>query len=200
MRKSVEAELGRPLGEVFESFDPACLASASIAQVHAARLRTGERVVVVQRASVERLVAKDIRAMAWIAPFLVGRIPVAALANPPALVELFAETISEELDFRLEAENMLDIARVLRDSGTSVVIVAAASAARDARMLVMERVEGFVLDERRRRRGGIDTAAVLRALLISFLEGAMIHGVFHGDLHGNLFALRDGASRRSTSA
>ena len=49
--------------------------------------------------------------MAWLAPRMVGRIPVAALANPPALVELFAETIVEELDFRLEAENMLDIAR-----------------------------------------------------------------------------------------
>ena len=48
--------------------------------------------------------------MAWLAPHLVGRIPIAALANPPALVELFAETIVEELDFRLEAENMLDIA------------------------------------------------------------------------------------------
>ena len=55
----------------------------------------------------------DLPAMAWLAPLLVGRIPVAALANPPALVELFAETIVEELDFRLEAENMLDIARVL---------------------------------------------------------------------------------------
>ena len=52
--------------------------------------------------------------MAWIAPHLVGRIPVAALANPPALVELFAETIVEELDFRLEAANMLDVADVLR--------------------------------------------------------------------------------------
>jgi ubiquinone biosynthesis protein len=49
--------------------------------------------------------------MAWIAPFLVGRIPVAALANPPALVELFAETITEELDFRLEAESVIDVAR-----------------------------------------------------------------------------------------
>ena len=48
------------------------------------------------------------------APLLVGRIPVAALANPPALVELFAEQIVEELDFRLEAENMLDLAARLR--------------------------------------------------------------------------------------
>ena len=55
--------------------------------------------------------------MAWLAPFLVGRIPIAALANPPALVELFAETITEELDFRLEAENMLDIAPQLAELG-----------------------------------------------------------------------------------
>ena len=90
------------------------LASASIAQVHAAQLRTGEEVVVkVQRPQVATLVRQDVAAMAWIALYPVGRIPVAALANPPALVELFAETISEELDFRLEAQNMLDIAHVL---------------------------------------------------------------------------------------
>ena len=54
--------------------------------------------------------------MSWLAPLLVGRIPVTALANPPALVELFAETITEELDFRLEAENMLDVAARARQA------------------------------------------------------------------------------------
>ena len=66
-----------------------------------------------------RLVREDIEAMAWLAPHLVGRIPVAALANPPALIELFAETIVEELDFRLEAQNMLDIARRARGDRTA---------------------------------------------------------------------------------
>ena len=68
-------------------------------------------------------VRKDLRVMAWLAPHLVGRIPIAALANPPALVELFAETIVEELDFRIEAANMLDIAvdaaRARPDAATS---------------------------------------------------------------------------------
>ena len=103
---------------MFESFDQTPLAAASIAQVHAARLRTGEDVVVkVQRPDVGRLVHTDLRAMAWLAPHLVGRIPVASLANPPALVELFADTIVEELDFRVEAANMLDVATMLHDLG-----------------------------------------------------------------------------------
>ena len=81
---------------------------------------TGEPVVVkVQRPDVATLVRRDLAAMSWIAPLLVGRIPVAALANPPALVELFGETIVEELDFRLEAQNMLDVARVLAETGQS---------------------------------------------------------------------------------
>ena len=65
------------------------------------------------------LVRLDIAAMSWIAPMLVGRIPITALTNPPALVELFAETIVEELDFRLEAQNMLDIAGGVRQSPES---------------------------------------------------------------------------------
>ena len=118
VRATVESELGRSLEDVFASFDRRPLAAASIAQVHAATLHTGERVVVkVQRTTVAELVTKDLGVMAWLAPFLVGRIPFAALANPPALVELFAETITEELDFRLEAQNMLDVAKCFVDLG-----------------------------------------------------------------------------------
>ena len=112
VRRTVEEDLGRRLDEVFVSFDESPLAAASIAQVHVARLASGEEVVVkVQRPDVARAIQRDVRAMAWLAPHLIGRIPVASLANPPALVELFADTIVEELDFRVEAANMLDVAR-----------------------------------------------------------------------------------------
>jgi len=196
VKRVVEEDLGKPLAEVFSRFDESCLAAASIAQVHAATLRTGEEVVVkVQRPRVAAQVRLDIAAMAWIAPHLVGRIPVAALANPPALVELFAETIVEELDFRLEAENMLDIAHVLKDAGQQVIVVPRPHPELvTRRVLVMERLRGFSYDDvEGMRAAGIDTAAVLRSLMIAFLEGAMIYGVFHGDLHGgNLFVMEDG--------
>jgi ubiquinone biosynthesis protein len=196
VRRVVEEDLGRPLDAVFTSFERTPLASASIAQVHPAVLRSGEPVVVkVQRPQVASLVRLDLASMAWIAPWLVGRIPVAALANPPALVELFAETIAEELDFRLEAQNMLDIAHVLRDAGQTIVVVPRPHPELvTRRVLVMERLAGFHYDDiDGMKAAGIDTARMVQSLMISFLEGAMIYGVFHGDLHGgNLSVLPDG--------
>ncbi len=196
VRLTIERDLGCRIGDIFEYIDRAPLAAASIAQVHAARLRTGEEVVVkVQRPSVARLVRKDLRTMAWIAPHLVGRIPVAALANPPALVELFAETIVEELDFRLEAANMLDVASVIHDLGQDGYVVPRPHPTLvTEKVLVMERLSGFNFDDVAGMQGaGIDTEAVIRTGMVAFMEGAMIHGVFHGDLHGgNLFVMPDG--------
>jgi ubiquinone biosynthesis protein len=196
VRETVEADLGQPLDAVFSYFNREPIAAASIAQVHAATLRTGEDVVVkVQRPSVAELVRRDLAAMAWFAPWLVGRIPVAALANPPALVELFAETIVEELDFRLEAENMLDVAAVFAKTGQRAIVVPRPHATLvTKRVLVMERLDGFAFDDvEGMRAAGIDTAAVVRAGLVACLEGAVLFGVFHGDLHGgNLFVMADG--------
>lgn len=196
VRRTVEEDLGSRLEDVFEWFDTEALAAASIAQVHVARLRTGEEVVVkVQRPSVATLVRKDLRVMAWLAPHLVGRIPVAALANPPALVELFAETIVEELDFRTEADNMLDVATMLHDLEQDRYVVPRPHPELvTRRVLVMERMYGFNFDDvAGMRNAGIDTEDVVRTAMIAFMEGAVVEGVFHGDLHGgNLLVLQDG--------
>ncbi len=196
VRAVVEQDLRCPLEEVFAEFERVPLAAASIAQVHAATLHTGERVVVkVQRPQVAKLVRQDLAAMSWLAPHLVGRIPIAALANPPALVELFAETITEELDFRLEAQNMLDIARVLTELGQRGYVVPRPHPKLvTRRVLVMERLSGFGFDDvESMQRAGIDTTAVIRTGMVAFMEGALIYGIFHGDLHaGNLFVLPDG--------
>jgi ubiquinone biosynthesis protein len=196
VRAVVEADLGTTLEATFEWFDRTPLAAASIAQVHAARLRSGEPVVVkVQRPQVADLVRKDLKVMAWLAPHLVGRIPIAALANPPALVDLFAETIVEELDFRLEADNMLDIARVLAELGQRGYVVPRPHPRLvTRRVLVMEQLSGFKFDDvAGMKDAGIDTEAVVRTGMVALMEGAMIHGIFHGDLHGgNLFVMDDG--------
>ncbi len=196
VREVVESDLGAPLSEVFAEFDPEPIAAASIAQVHAARLITGEEVVVkVQRPSIRTLVHRDIKVMSWLAPFLVGRIPIAALANPPALVELFTETITEELDFRLEAENMLDVARAFSELGTQGYVVPRPHPELvTRRVLVMQRLHGYAFEDLEAlQRAGIDTHEVIRTAMKGFTEGCMVQGIFHGDLHaGNLFVTPDG--------
>ena len=195
-QRVVEQDLGARLTDVFSTFATTPLAAASIAQVHLATLITGEEVVVkVQRPTVSALVRKDLRVMAWLAPHMIGRIKISALANPPALVELFAETIVEELDFRIEADNMLDVAKMLHELHQDGYIVPRPHPSLVARrVLVMQRLEGFKFDDAvGMQAAGIDTVKVIRTGMIAFMEGAMIHGVFHGDLHGgNLFVMKDG--------
>ncbi len=188
--------MGCALEETFSSFDPVPLAAASIAQVHCARLRTGEEVVVkVQRPTIRSAVHRDLKVMAWLAPMLVGRIPISALANPPALVELFAETIGEELDFRLEAQNMLDVAEVFAELDQRGYVVARPHPHLvTRRVLVMERLHGFAFEDLDALRDAdIDTEAVIRTGVLGFTEGCLVHGIFHGDLHaGNLFITPEG--------
>jgi ubiquinone biosynthesis protein len=187
VRAVIEEDLGQTVEMLFAEFDPVPLAAASIAQVHAARLHDGQEVVVkVQRPHIDRIIPQDIATMAWLAPILEKRMPHAVVANLSAYIELFAETIVEELDFRLEAQNMLDIARVLAvTEQRSVLVPRPHPTLVSRRVLVMERVRGFgVDDEAAMADAGVDPSPVFRALMISFFEGAMIHGVFHGDLHG----------------
>jgi ubiquinone biosynthesis protein len=194
--ETVERELKAPLSDVFTSFEPTPIAAASIAQVHRATLTTGQPVVVkVQRPGIDVVVRRDLKVLSWLAPFLVGRIPVSALANPPALVELFAETIIEELDFRLEAANMLDVARVFADlEQRNFVIPRPHPEYVTRRILVMEELEGFNFDDvEGMKAAGVDTHQVVKTGMIGFLEGVFLYGVFHGDLHGgNLYIMNDG--------
>jgi len=196
VRRVVEEDLGRPLSEVFAHFDGQPAAAASIAQVHMATLHTGEEVAVkVQRPGIDELVTRDLAVMAWLAPILTRRIDLLKIVNLPAVIELFAETIVEELDFRLEAENMLDVAEVLERTGQRAIVVPRPHPTLvTRRVLVMERMYGFAFDDVAGMRAAeVDTEAVVRACLISLLEGSMIYGVFHGDLHGgNLLVQRDG--------
>ena len=195
IRRILRRDLGS-LDSAFASFEQQPFAAASIAQVHAATLPDGSEVVVkVQRPSIHKKVVRDLRVLAWVAPRLVGRIPVAALANPPALVQLFAETISEELDFRLEVANLFEIRRALATGGRDRWIAPEpVLEMTTSRVIVMSRVPGIPLTRLDSDQiSDQETRTLFRNMVDGLLEGAALHGIFHGDFHaGNLFVVDGG--------
>ena len=194
-RRMVEEDLGRPLRSAFATFDDTPIAAASIGQVHAATLLDGSRVVVkVQRPGLEERVANDLRAMLLVCEVL-ERIPQTAIGSPRALAEDFARTLHEEMDFRLEADNMERMRSILLQEGiTDCRVPVVHWDLVGKRVLTMERIDGFRFsDVEGMRAAGIDTARLLRMGVQTVVEGVLIHGFFHGDLHaGNIAVLEDG--------
>lgn len=194
-RKIIEEELGRPVDAIFATFEDEPLAAASIAQVHGATLHDGSRVVVkVQRPGLDALVRDDLRALHAVCRLL-ERIPQTAIASPKALAEDFDRTLGEEMDFCLEADNMERMRSILVETGISDARVPEVH--HDLvgrRVLTMERIDGFrFTDVEAMKAAGIDTARLLRIGVQTVVEGVLLHGFFHGDLHaGNVAVLPDG--------
>ncbi|WP_428263450.1 ABC1 kinase family protein [Haliangium sp.] len=196
----VKQILGEELGELgvraLSDIDPTPLASASIAQVHRARLHDGSDVVIkVQRPGIADQVEADmriLRAVAWLAARLVKD---AELANPVGIVEDFAATLSEELDFRREATNLRHFNEIMADFGQAQVRAPTPNPVlTSAKVLVMERFSGTRVDcaEQIFARG-VDAEAALVTGLRAWLQCVVLRGFFHGDVHaGNLMLLDDG--------
>ena len=186
VHKTLSGELGESYMRYFSSLDEVPVAAASIAQVHKGTLISGATVAIkVQRRDIKKLIEKDVKALSWIANKAVGRLPIAALANPPALVALFASTIIEELDFRLEAASSVEVAESLRRAGHDVLEVPRVKVDMTTkRVLVSEFVEGETLSGDSLNVPHHTGVAMVSALLTCLLEGALLSGVFHGDLHG----------------
>jgi ubiquinone biosynthesis protein len=189
----LESDLGAPIDEVFAEFDWSPLAAASIGQTHLARLTTGEAVVVkVQRPGINELMERDLAALALLANLAQRRTPFGRELRSGDLVEQFSKSLREELDFRREADAMLEMASGLGpDSGVRVPVVYRRLCSR--RILVQERFHGtpltdaVELDSEHR-------AKLARQLLASTIDQVMKRGFFHADPHpGNIFALADGS-------
>ena len=191
----VRKELGVPLSQVFAEIDRQPLASASIAQVHAARLRDGTEVVLkVQRPGIADIIDCDVKIMKGVAR-LVAATPRGSLASPEAVVADFARTLEEELDFTREADNMEEFNRILQGlDQDEVVAPRVVRPWTSKRLLVMERFFGNRVDDVEALRAlDLDLEAKLLAGMRAWFQGVVFHGFFHGDVHaGNLMALRDG--------
>jgi len=185
----LEKELGGSPYRVFRSFEDKQLAAASIGQVHRAVLHDGTAVAVkVQRPGIREQIEADLTIIRSIAERLAEHVPEVAEYDPVALVDAFARSIMQELDFRTEAKN----ARLLREALEGAPEVHVPRFYADfttERVAVMEFVVGVRVNELPGAQRSLARAALLRA----FARQIVDHGVFHADPHpGNLLLGSDG--------
>lgn len=188
VREVVERGLGKPLQELFAWVDEKPIASASIAQVHAARLSTGEEVVIkVQRPNIAESMRADLDLLYYVAQFLERVVEETGIYTPTGIVEEFEKSLFGELDFLHEAQNV-ETFHALNKDRPYVRIPKVYDELTCRTVLTLERLFGdkiTSLDPARH-----DRRVVARNLVDSIFTQLFVDGVFHADPHpGNIFIL-----------
>ena len=197
-RKLVEQALARPVGEAFASFDTTPLASASIAQVHAATMGDGREVVVkVLRPGIEAQIDADVSLLKWIAGIVDRTHPNADKIRPREVVAEVENTLAAELDLQREAAN----ASVLRRNwlaSPDLYVPEPIWSHTAQRALTMERVRGIPSDDiAALDAAGIDRKALAAKGVRVFYQQVFRDNFFHADAHaGNIWVDPD-PSRKS---
>ncbi len=194
VRTILAAEFGRDVDEVFDAFDEQALASASIGQVHRARLHSGEEVVLkVQHHGIQEKIRVDLDILAGLAQ-LAERIPEFVNYRPVATVAEFRRTVLRELDFTRECRNLQQFAKGFAKD-TNVHIPLAYPELTTNRVLTMEYLNGVKLADLRRTSAengfNVEQIAINGANL--YLKMIFRHGFYHADPHpGNILILDGG--------
>jgi ubiquinone biosynthesis protein len=188
-RAIVELSYGRPVADVFETFDETPLAAASIAQVHAAKLKSGQDVVVkVLRPGVREDIERDLEVMHVLARFARDYYPEGPRLRPTEVVREYEKTIIDELDLMREAANASQLRRNFQGSELLYVPEVHWDYCR-ANVMVMERIHGVLISEveELRRRGANIQRLAENGVQIFFTQ-VFRHNFFHADMHpGNIF-------------
>ncbi|MGI4871702.1 MAG: ABC1 kinase family protein [Janthinobacterium lividum] len=193
-RQIIEAELGRPLAEVFAEFDDEPIGSASIGQVHRARLHTGEEVVVkIQRPGVPEKVQGDLRLLHELVRLTGGFLRSQGLANPQDVVDAFERSMTKELDYTSEARSMEQM-RKLYESYTTFYIPKPYRELSTAKILVIEFVKGCkITDKEQLLAWNLSPETVAETGMDIYLTQIFEFGFFHADPHpGNVLVRPDG--------
>lgn len=191
IKKIIKAEFGLQPEEVFAFFDETPLASASIGQVHRAKLADGEEVAVkVQRPGLRKIIEVDLEIMLHLATLMERHVEELSLHRPVKIVDEFARTIEKEIDYSIEATNMERFARTFLDDPT-VYIPNVFRDTTTERVLTVEFVDGIKVSEiDRLEMASLDTKIINARGADFFLKQVFDHGFFHADPHpGNIFVL-----------
>jgi len=196
IRELAEAELGAPLEEKFERFDPQPLAAASLGQVHVARLQADaaegqdflDVVVKIQRPFIDQLIRVDFSALHRVAGWLMRYKPISKRVDVRALISELESTVHREIDYLSEGKNAEAFGRNF--AGHKMIHVPRVAWSRTTeRVLTLENVYAIkITDYEAITAAGIDRADVAKVLFDIYLKQIFEDGFFHADPHpGNLF-------------
>ena len=193
IRAQIEAELGRDLAEVYETFHEKPLATASIGQVHRATLETPngvvDVVVKVQRSGCKEIIERDIDLLYWLARTVERSIPEARLYHPVRLVEEFDRSIMSELDYVEEADNC-DVFRRNFEGNRGVVFPLVYRDCSSKRVLTLSYLDGHKIYEA--IRNGMSGETIARRAIQVIVQQVFEDGFFHADPHpGNIIMMGD---------
>ena len=189
----VERELGVRISKGFARFDPTPLAAASLGQVHYAELRDGRRVVVkVQRPGVREQIWKDFEALGSLAAALDAHTPAGRRHRFGEVVEEFRAALARELNYELEAQNLVVLGRNLADFPHLVVPQPVPDYCTRS-VLTMDYVDGDRLTALSPVvRQDLERGVLIEELFRAYLKQVLVDGLFHADPHpGNILVTRD---------
>ena len=196
IQKTIEDELGKPLNELYAEVDPKPLASASIAQVHAAKLLNGQDVVIkVQRPGVRNVLLTDFNFLYFSARILEKLAPGLSKSAVSGVVEELQAGMLEECDFIKEAHNLDEFNQFLKDTdNTRAIAPEPIMSHTTVKVLTMERFYGVPLTDMKVLKQYVkDPAETLISALNTWFSSLMMCTFFHADVHaGNLMLLEDG--------
>ncbi|WP_234824281.1 ABC1 kinase family protein [Bremerella cremea] len=190
VRQLIESELGQPVEQLFSTFEETALASASIGQVHLARLFTGEKVVVkVQHHGIEKVVHEDLEILTGLAS-LAESVPEFRDYHPKATVAEFQRALRRELDFGREERNIQQFEATFERNET-VQIPKVYPDLCTPRILTMEYIHGIKLSQQAQLvEAGIDLSEVARRGAELYMHMIFETGFYHADPHpGNILLL-----------
>jgi ubiquinone biosynthesis protein len=189
----VEEELGVRISTAFGSFKPDPLGSASLGQVHRATLRDGRPVAVkVQRPGIRRRALEDLEVIAELADFVDGHSDRASRLGLGAMVHEFRTSLTDELDYRREAEHQKVFGEILADFDR-ISVPQPVDDYTTSRVLTMDYVDGRSIDSLGPlRRVELDCEGLADQLIGAYLQQVLVHGLFHADPHpGNVLLTPD---------
>jgi ubiquinone biosynthesis protein len=190
MKEVVQQELGRPVEEIFDSFDDTPIAAASLAQVHRATLDGHEVVLKIQRPDIRKLMETDLEIIQSVFRFLARHIEQFRLLNVVGIIDEFTEDIERELDFALEVKSMEQFAANFADY-RYLRVPKVYDEFSTSRLIVMEDLHGIHINRREKLiEAGYDPQLIVMHGASIMLRSMLEFGFFYADPHpGNLVVL-----------